>query len=231
MDTKPHHSNQKTTRYELSYFDERSPRSLVKLLPGSLAKRLRDISESENGHLLGMPEPELRRALMRLEKSPTATDDALRKAFWEEYEKMQAMPALPRIDWHLVLGFTVSKEYFYRYYATDPHKLIWLFCPPVPLEILIENAKLALIDKYRGIIADVKPDTNGRYTQNSVGVLTKVQKQLDALEKENLKVVGEKKKRGKAQEEEGATLPKSASETREERRKRLAELQAEASKA
>lgn len=132
-------------RQELTFFDEKSARSLVNLLPEAFGQMLRHLWNSDHAHLLSLSESSLRRELRRRDKNPGPLDEELRFKFWIEFERVQdEMADDAKMNVTRILGRRMPKEAFYKYYLPDQHKLAWLLCPPSDYVAMLEmNLRIA----------------------------------------------------------------------------------------
>lgn len=138
-------------RKELVLFDEKNPRSIVRLLPEEIGKRLKAAWETEDGYLFGLPENRLRRELSKRGRNPTSTDSRIRLQFWLEYDRIQIEDRMdiPKMNMAYVIGFAMPKESFYKYYIEDNCLLAWMLCPPVQYVDALEEVLREALDRIR----------------------------------------------------------------------------------
>lgn len=143
-------------REELVFFDPQNKRSIINLVPPEMAQRIRQLRNSEDGHLLGFTERKLRLELARRGKPLCANDERLRLQFWLEYERIQDdHDNKKKFDMSYVVGRIIGKEQFYTDYITDNCQLAWLLCPPVNYAQAIEQALLVSTNKIIEVIEEV----------------------------------------------------------------------------
>lgn len=134
-------------------------RSLINLVPGSLAEPLMAASKS-NPDLFQMDERTLYKSLREQNMQPTPTDNRLRLAFWNEYDRAQANHK--SMDMVAVFAGVCHKSYFFGRYITRPEKLAWLVCPPASYEVVATEALSYGLEQMREILSLPIKDAQGR---------------------------------------------------------------------
>lgn len=176
-----HVSTHMVRRREIVFFDPANPRSISRLVPELLAKRLRALWESEDAYLLGMGDHELRRELSRRGKTPSATDTRIRLQFWLEFERIQGDEHLKpgvEMDMSYVIGFAMAKEAFYSKYILDNCALAWILCPPVSYVTALDEALRNCMTRLVDVINSDFLGLDGKPSDKMISFLLKVDKQL-----------------------------------------------------
>jgi hypothetical protein len=121
----------KNQQVELSIKDKSNPRSLINLVPTVMEQALMAVPDE----LMEMPEEELRK-----KSKPDATDEFIKLSFWDEYDRAQARGV--KLDLVNVYVRACSRDYFYKKFLGNSHKVAWLLTPPAQYEVAL-NAILA----------------------------------------------------------------------------------------
>ena len=169
------------SRKELVLLDENNPRSLVRLVPEAMAKRIRDLWSGDNKGLLGLTEHCLRKALVRAGKRPTAADNRIRLQFWLEYDNVQGdyRDKTPLMVMPRVLGFAMTKESFYSHYITDDHRLAWVICPPTDYVDTVQDVLMETTEKLREVVSELDViEADGSINTKAVELLADIEKTL-----------------------------------------------------
>lgn len=134
-------------------------RALINLVPGSLGEALLAASQS-HPELFQMDERTLYKSLRDLNMQPTPTDNRLRLAFWNEYDRAQATHR--PMEMVSVFAGVCHKSYFFGRYITRPEKLAWLVCPPASYEVVATEALSYGLEQMREILSLPIKDAQGR---------------------------------------------------------------------
>ena len=191
--------SQKDYRKELAFFDPNSARALVNLLPGEIATQLKLVWNGELGELFKYHDSSLVAAMSRAGHPPEPLDYILRLRFWFEFNRCQDEDwNHPKMNMAYVVGRDMPREKFYKFYITDPYKLIFMLTPPVQLRQALECALQDCALKIHHTVDKLKMfEENGSVNPASVDKLLRI---FDALMRrvENSKVreASEKKGRG-----------------------------------
>jgi hypothetical protein len=138
---------------QLSFFEENNPRSLVNLVPPSVARQLRLLNEGPDSMLLGLSEFDLWKELRTRNRLPQAVDNMLRVRFWLEYDRVQANGE-DKMIMAYVLGRLIANETFYKFYIVDPRRLAWLCCPMVDYQSAMQECLSFGVMRIRQLFED-----------------------------------------------------------------------------
>lgn len=144
----------------LSFFDQDDPLSLVNILPGVVAQRVQQLRDSPKGYLLNLDETALYRELQLAGFNPKAVDNLLRVKFWTEYERAVGCGE-PVMRVSSIIGRTISRETFYKFYITDYLRFSWMLCPPINYTESLHETLLVGVQKLRNFMdnVDLSKDT------------------------------------------------------------------------
>lgn len=134
-------------------------RSVINLVPGAVSEALLGTSKARP-ELFQMDERTLLKQLREEEMLPTPTDNRLRLAFWNEYDRSQERRGM--MDMVAVYAGVCNKSYFYGRYLTRPEKMAWLVCPPASYEVVATEALSFGLEQLREILSLPVKDTQGR---------------------------------------------------------------------
>lgn len=135
-----HPSRAEFRRIEFVLEDD-TQRCLTAYLPDAMAQLVRGLKASENSALLSLSERQLIKQMVRAGKAPDSRDYTIKMRFWCEFERVQEESGAHPLSMNmaLILGRAISKEAFYKHYATDPLQLAFILCPPENYAILLEQ--------------------------------------------------------------------------------------------
>lgn len=186
-----HESSLAVRRKELVLLDRGNPRALVNLVPEPIAKLIESLWNSENGKYLAYSEKRLKDHLHVHARWPEPIDERLRLNFWLEYDRVQQAEIITNqgINMATVIGHHMPKEVFYKHYITDPHKLLWILCPPQDMEVSLKLAFTNCMDRIVEVIRKI--GEKDEPSKNDLDFLTRTQERLSA-QLFGTKVKGEK---------------------------------------
>ena len=121
------------------FWDMENPKSVFNLCPDPLQLQLKNLQKSELCYLLDLVEPDLFRALQKLNHIPNMIDNRLRVKFWMEYDRCYASGDR-KVNISTICAGVCSRETFYKYFITRVPRLAWLLCPPQSYTAKIEEA-------------------------------------------------------------------------------------------
>lgn len=130
-----------TVNYELSYFDETNPYSLVNMLPPQCVAMM---AEKYCKFLLGLSLTKRKNKI-----KPDTQLNRLRVAFWREYD--DACANRRKVEFKNIYGGTCSQEYFYTV-IEDIESFVWLITPTPNYQLQIEEALHFGIERMREIL-------------------------------------------------------------------------------
>lgn len=181
------HESKRHSRKEFVIFDETNPRSLVNLVPEQMAKKIKDLWQSEDRFLLGLPEPLLLKELTRRNRIPGPVDRRLRLQFWLEFDRVMDCINPTPMNFAYVVGYTMSKEAFNQYYVQDYGCLAYIICPPSNYEDLLHSALEASLLRMKESLEVPLVDKHDRPITSALKHVLAVEKRLaervKALEK------------------------------------------------
>lgn len=233
-----HQPNRKNRREEIVFFDPQNPRAITNMVPDMLAKRIKELWQSDDAYLLGMTEQRLRGELVRRGKCPSATDSRIRLQFWLDYDRLQNEddPTKKELNMAYVIGFAMAKEAFYIHYITDNCALAWILCPPNEYIQALEEVLRESMERVRESLSVDIHKNNGEANGRVLAYLLKTDQVLFQ------RWAALRKMAGVTLTEPGAEIPEETPEEvaqvsadkaeaeREARKQRLAQLTAQANK-
>lgn len=166
--------------------DRTDPRAVLNLVPESFIPAIEQLA-FENPELLNKDERTLKtlikeaREAGRLrpgECSVGATENRLRVAFWNEYNRAQdtgGKLSLPRI-----CAGVCTAEYFTQEILNRKGKLAWVLTPPVSYTNAMEEALVYGVEKLRDILDVDLKDAKGQVNIKAAEVFLKTIQFLDA---------------------------------------------------
>jgi hypothetical protein len=95
-------------------------------------------------------EKALYKNLKHQKRTPTAVDNRLRLAFWQEYQRATTQNEGMKTQ-NLYMG-VCSAEYYHTHYLNNPNKVAWLMCVPSSYEVAMKEALHFAIDQMRDIL-------------------------------------------------------------------------------
>ncbi len=140
--------------YAADIFTRDNPRSVINLLPGDCQAKIFNAA-STRPDLFRMAEKPLRKLC-----KPTPTDERLRLAFWNEYDRAQTLNSDMRIV-HIFAGIC-SKQYFEQYYLSEPVNVAWMLCTPTNYVIALKEMLVRGQDQLRDILEQDVVDEDGK---------------------------------------------------------------------
>lgn len=203
--------------------DPGNPVSLVNMLPVVIGKKLIAIAQGDLVRgLLQLDETRLKKELKVRGYRPTQTDNFIRTQLWAEwrYACRTGPPFAMQID-RITQG-VITRELFYGFYLQSPLALSWVLCPPLSLELAIEEALQYGISELKGMF-DLE-DNGPRAGNLKIGA-ARVLGELAGILTPNGKSVKGKKKKAEAAKAEIKILTEA---DLEERKRLLAEKMARA---
>lgn len=135
------------------------PRSLINLVPPAVSESL-ILSAQKREDLFSLDERSLFKLLKQDELTPTATDNRIRLAFWNEYDRAQANQK--KMEMVAVFAGVCSKDYFYGRYLKHAEKVAWMVCPPSSYQVIAEEALAFGLEQLRDILSLSVVLPNGR---------------------------------------------------------------------
>lgn len=140
----------KREQTDIVLFNHENPRSLVNLLPESVAKKVDNI-RFEHPEYFGLEERGLADKIReKKDLRPSATINRLRFKLWEEYERVQGLNLEKMEMKNFYRGICASETF--DALILYPHNLAWLMCPPANYLVMLEEALLFGIEQMREIL-------------------------------------------------------------------------------
>lgn len=150
----------KIVAHAVSLFEKEEPRALINLVPAVVAEAF-EAGYNKRPDLFGMDERILRKKLAEHNRPPSVTENRLRMAFWQEYERAQALN-LPAMQIANVVSGVCSKKFFYDQYLKQPENVAWILCIPAAYEITIQETLQFGLEKLRDMLELPFVDSTGR---------------------------------------------------------------------
>lgn len=136
--------------FSVELWDSDNPRSVVNLVPEAVKAAMLRASE-EMPQLFGLDDRTLWYAIKKIEgKGPSPTDNRLRLAFWNEYNRAQTLGS--RMEVTNIHAGVVARQYFYDRWLKYPVRVAWLLCPPSSYLIVMEEALQFGIEQLRDVL-------------------------------------------------------------------------------
>lgn len=118
--------------------DLSEPRSPINLSNATMQEKIKAAAAAEP-ELFELDEANLYDALKKSKRTPTATDNRIRLAFWNEYNRCLASGRHEMDPFYIFSGICV-RNYFYNQYLMQPHRVAWMMCMPVSYEVSAREA-------------------------------------------------------------------------------------------
>jgi ribosomal protein L28 len=131
------------------YWNSSDPRSLINLVPNKFAEAF-VLAYQKSPDLFGLDQKTLQKRLKEGGKAPTPTDNRIRLAFWQEYDRAQSTGR--RMELTAVISGVCQPAYLYHEYFKRPEKIAWLTTPPASYEVIIKEALEYGLDQLRDIL-------------------------------------------------------------------------------
>lgn len=125
-------------------------RALINLVPRVVEESFIQASKVRP-ELFNMDEQSLATRLRKEKRNPTPTDNRLRIAFWQAYDRAQAEGKM-RLEIGSIFVGVCTKAYFYNEYLSRPEKVAWLVCPPASYTVMMEEALTFGLGQLRDIL-------------------------------------------------------------------------------
>jgi hypothetical protein len=166
-----------STALQVDHWNRTEPRALINLVPPGVAAHLMTASGSHSDYF-GQAERDLYQRLKSDGFQPNATDNRLRLAFWNEYERAQTHQDKMNVD--SIIDGVCSRSYFYGRYLTNAAKVAWLSTPPASYKVIAEEALAFGYEQLREILdLPIKNETTGRLDVKLMELKAKIVAMLD----------------------------------------------------
>lgn len=141
-----------------SVTDENSPTSVINMVSKTVGRKIKALVQGDLvKELLTLDETRLLKELKRRGFRPTATDNFVRVQFWNEYLYARNHGPPYVITLERIYSRICTQEVFLGFYLLSPLPLAWVLCPPIELELKLQEALTYGIDDMRSFF-DVEID-------------------------------------------------------------------------
>lgn len=123
--------------------------ALINLVPPTVEEMFLRAS-GKRPDLFGLDEYSLYKVLKREKKIPTPTDNRLRIAFWNEYNRSQELGEKFNVS-HVYAG-VCQGAFFYGEYLSRPENVAWMVCPPADYTTVLEETLTFGLEQLRDIL-------------------------------------------------------------------------------
>lgn len=170
VNTLPAHLDPTSEHREIDLWSD-SDRSILNLVPTKISEKI-SLAREAKPELFERDERELRKEVL-----PTPTDNRLRLAFWNEYNRAQSESNAMKMN--AVYAGVCSAQYFHDSYLQRPEHVAWLLCPPAAYQTIMEEALMFGIDQLRDILEMSVVAKNGQINVKLGELKAKIVAMLD----------------------------------------------------
>lgn len=134
--------------------------------------------------MIGMTERQfLREWGLKFKHGPEPLDHLLRFQFWLEYHRSQGEDATrPKINMTYVIGHSISKENFYRFYITDPMRLAFMLRPPVEYVAALRAALTHSVHVIEDVLERGRTENVLEFAPIALKIFESLHKKLDKFQ-------------------------------------------------
>jgi len=161
----------------VTLWDRDDPNSIFNKTDSRIGKRFEELY-LDNRDYFELDEDRLYKRLCRDKRKPTPTDNRLRYAFWQEYDRCASKKGVNMMMTH-VYGGICTKEYFYNVYLGNPARLVWFLCPPTSYEVYAEEALNFGMSRIRKMLSYDDFTIEGKPDHKMMELKCKIVKMLD----------------------------------------------------